>query len=415
MVKGLSSFDFSSHPRENGDPVRADPCICPLKTLDSRVRENDKHHENNPFNSRLKKGLANYKHADLYRSRHIYDGIIFCSNDYLGLSKHPKVIKAFKDGADKYGVGSGGSQLVTGYTNAHRAVEDAFAEFLNYDRALLFSSGYLANIGVVTALELQTIFADKFNHASLIDAGLFSKAKMYRYAHNNINSLQLRLEKFNSGQKLIISDGVFSMNGNIAQLPELSALAKQYKALLMVDDAHGIGVLGNNGKGLVEHFNLPQKDVPILVCPLGKAFACCGAIVAGSNELIESLIQLARTYIYNTAIPPAIAMAALASLKIIRTETWRREKLIYLINYFKEQAYKRNLTLLPSATAIQSLLIGDAKTSVAISKRLLEHGFVVVAIRPPSVPKNTSRLRITLNCLHTEKQINDLLDQLWQN
>jgi 8-amino-7-oxononanoate synthase len=349
---------------------------------------------------------------DLYRSRRIYDGIIFCSNDYLRLSKHPNVIKAFKDSADKYGVGSGGSQLVTGYSSAHRALEDAFAEFLNYDRALLFSSGYLANIGTVTALKLNAIFADKFNHASLIDAGLFSKAKMYRYAHNNINSLKLQLERFNSGQKLIISDGVFSINGNIAQLPKLSALAKRHKAVLMIDDAHGIGVLGKNGQGIVEHFNLHQKDVPILVCPLGKAFGCCGAIAAGSHELIENLIQFARTYIYNTAIPPAIASAALASLKIIQTEPRRREKLSYLINYFQQQAHNRNIPFFPSSTPIQSLIIGGAKTSLAISKKLLARGFVIVAIRPPSVPKNTSRLRVTLNCLHTEKQINGLLDNL---
>jgi len=352
------------------------------------------------------------RHIDLYRSRHIYDGIIFCSNDYLGLSKHPKVIKAFKDGADKYGVGSGGSQLVTGYTNAHRAVEDAFAEFLNRDRALLFSSGYLANIGIVAALELQSIFADKFNHASLIDAGLFSKAKMYRYAHNNINSLKLRLEKFNNGQKIIITDGVFSMNGDIAKLSELSVLAKQHNAILMVDDAHGIGVLGRNGQGTVAHFNLPAKNVPIVVASLAKAIGCSGAIVAGSNALIEGLIQFARTYIYTTAIPPAIANACLASLKIMQTETWRREKLTHLINYFINQAHNRNLTLLPSTTPIQSLIIGDAKKTMAVSQKLLTRGFVVVAIRPPSVPKNTSRLRITLNCSHTEQQINNLIEIL---
>jgi 8-amino-7-oxononanoate synthase len=361
--------------------------------------------------------LKNYYEANLYRTRHIYDHkdhCIFCSNDYLGLTKHPEVIKAFKKYADEYGVGSGASQLITGYSYPHRILEDAFAEFLNRDRSLLFSSGYLANIGVVTALmdNESVIFEDKLNHASLIDAGMFSKAKVHRYAHNDIKHLESYLLKSNHQQKLIITDGVFGMDGDIAKLPELSILARQHNAWLMVDDAHSIGVLGNNGGGTLEHFNLQQQDVPILVCPLGKAFGCCGAIVAGTNALIESLIQFARTYIYNTAIPPAIAGALYASLHVIKKETWRREKLTYLINYFKQQANIRNLTFLPSATPIQSFIIGDAKTSLIISEKLLSRGFVAVAIRPPTVPQNTSRLRISLNCLHTEKQINDLLDNL---
>lgn len=365
----------------------------------------------------LSKRLDSYRKADLYRSRHIYDNenhCIFCSNDYLCLTKHSEVIKAFKTGADEYGVGSGASQLITGHIYPHHILEDAFAEFLNRDRALLFSSGYLANIGVVTALmdNESAVFEDKLNHASLIDAGMFSQAKVYRYAHNDIKHLQSHLSKYSYKQKLIITDGVFSMNGDIAKLPELSMLAKQHNVWLMVDDAHSIGVLGNNGGGTLEHFNLQQQDVPILVCPLGKALGCYGAIVAGTNNLIESLIQFARTYIYDTAIPPAIASALYAGLQVIKKEPWRREKLAYLINYFKQQANMRNLTFLPSVTPIQSFVIGDAKTALSISEKLLSRGFVVVAIRPPTVPQNTSRLRISLNCLHTEKQINDLLDNL---
>lgn len=369
------------------------------------------------LNEVLSNRLNNYRQADLYRSRHIYDAknhCILCSNDYLGLTKHPEVTKAFKKSADEYGVGSGASQLITGHSYPHRILEDAFAEFLNRDRALLFSSGYLANIGVVTALmnNESAVFEDKLNHASLIDAGMFSKAKVYRYAHSDIKHLESQLSKSNYKQKLIITDGVFGMNGDIAKLPELSMLAKQHNAWLMVDDAHGIGVLGDNGGGTLEHFNLQQQDVPILVCPLGKALGCYGAIVAGTNDLIESLIQFARTYIYNTAIPPAIAGALYAGLQVIKKETWRREKITYLVNYFKQQADIRNLSFLPSVTSIQSFIIGDAKTSLIISEKLLSRGFVVVAIRPPTVPKNTSRLRISLNCLHTEKQINDLLDNL---
>ncbi len=371
--------------------------------------------------------LAAQQQANLYRRRRIITAredvfvkcddqqrLMFCNNDYLGLALHPEVKQAFKDGIDRYGVGSTASSLIAGYTLAHHELENAFAEFLNRDRALFFSSGYLANLGVIQALADRNshIFADKLNHASLIDACRLSNAKITRYQHNNTEQLFLQLQKSTAQQKLIVTDSVFSMDGDLAELPALVNIATNSHATLMVDDAHGIGILGKNGAGALEHFNLDQQQVPILVCPLGKAFGSMGAIVAGNNDLIENLIQFARSYVYSTALPPALACATLASLKIIREESWRREKLLSLMNHFKREAANRNITLSSSSTPNQSIIIGEAQKTIALSAALLERGFFVTAIRPPTVPANTSRLRITLNCLHTEKQLTDFLDHL---
>jgi len=377
----------------------------------------------------LNQRLHDYRRADLYRTRRILttpqsvlvicDGksqVSFCSNDYLSLANHPDVIQAFKKGVEKYGAGSGASQLVSGYNEAHQALEEAFAKFLKRDRALLFSSGYLANLGVLHALMRQEdgIFQDKFNHASLIDAGRLSSACLQRYAHGDIEHLKLLLHKHTKkfNQKLIVTDGVFSMNGSIAFLDRLTEQAKLHDAWLMVDDAHGIGVLGATGGGSVEHFNLSQHEVPVLICPLGKAFGCCGAIVSGSEILIENLIQFARTFIYTTALPSAVACAALASLKIIQQENFRREKLNYLIRYFKQAASRRNLNFQQSDTAIQVFIIGDAARTVQMSEKLFARGYLIAAMRSPSVKKNQACLRMTLNYLHEEKHIDGLLNNL---
>jgi 8-amino-7-oxononanoate synthase len=377
----------------------------------------------------LQKKLDAHKQNHLYRQRRAMSSppsvkincegkeyISFCSNDYLGLANHPLVIKAFKDAADKYGVGSGASQLISGHNEAHRELEDAFAEFLQRDCALLFSNGYMANVGVINALinADDAIYADKLNHASLTDAGILSRAEVNRYRHNDIDHLKFFLSKHNSKQKLIVTDAVFSMDGDIAALPELAVIAKQNKALLMVDDAHGIGVLGKTGRGTLEHFNLTQQDVPIVVCPLGKAFGSYGAIVAGSRTLIEGFIQFARSYIYTTATPPALACAAKMSLQLIMTETWRREKLFHLIKYFQKRVTELNLPIALADTPIQSFIVGDAQKAIQLSEKLLEKGFYVTPIRPPSVPKNSSRLRITLSCMHEEKDIDEFLYELSQ-
>jgi len=367
-------------------------------------------------NGNLQSKLDLYKAANLYRVRRqstVNEELVnFSSNDYLGLTKHPELIKSFQNAAKKYGIGSGASQLVTGHYDAHRECEDAFAEFLQRDRALLFGNGYMANLGVIDTLTEagDEIYQDRNNHASLLDGARFSKAKSQRYWHNDIENLKIRIEKSTTLNRFIISDGVFSMGGDIAHIPQLAKLSKQYRATLMIDDAHGIGVLGTNGGGSLEQFGMTQKDVSVLVCPLGKAFASYGAIVAGSHELIESLIQFARSYIYTTAIPPALAIANIKSLALVQRESWRREKLKALVTFFQEKAKERDIHLLTSPTPIQPILIGDPEQAIMISEQLLEKGFLVSALRPPTVPKDQSILRVTLNASHTESQIIALLD-----
>ena len=337
----------------------------------------------------------------------------FCSNDYLGLANHPDIIKAFKSAADHFGVGSGSAHLVCGHSTAHHALEEELAEFTGRDRALLFSTGYMANIGVISSLlsRSDTVFEDRLNHASLLDGGLSSGAKFIRYAHVDVEDLTVKLVKA-QGEKLVVTDGVFSMDGDLAPVNTLSAVVKKHSAWLMVDDAHGLGVLGKNGGGLLEECGLAQDDVQILMGTLGKALGTSGAFVAGSETVIETLIQKARTYIYTTAMPPAIAEATRASLKIVIAENWRRDKLNKLIGQFRKGALQLGLKMMPSASAIQPLLIGDSQHAVAISAALREKGILVSAIRPPTVPQNTARLRITFSALHDESHINLLLSAL---
>ena len=342
------------------------------------------------------------------------DYLTFCNNDYLGLANHPKLIEAFQLAAKKYGVGSGAAHLVNGHTQAHESLEHALAEFTGRDKALLFSTGYMANLGVIDALlsKQDAVFEDKWNHASLLDGGLLSGARFQRYPHNDIRNLKLKLEKSTARRKLIVTDGVFSMDGDKADLPSLSLTAKQHDAWLMVDDAHGMAALGNNGAGLCSEQGVTQNDVQILMGTLGKGFGTAGAFVAGSEELIEYLTNFARPYIYTTAMPAAVAAATLASLDIIKTEPERREHLNALIQYFKKQSKQLGFNLMASDTAIQPLLIGEANTALAISQELKQAGIMVTAIRPPTVPKDTSRLRITLSAAHTFEQIDQLLSAL---
>ena len=291
------------------------------------------------WNEILQKRLTLYHQANLFRQRGeltsaqgvdvIYNGvkcISFCSNDYLGMANHPEVVQALQQAAAKYGVGSGASHLISGHSQIHRELEVAFAKFTGCDRALLFSSGYSANLGVIKALVDKDgiIFADKRNHASLLDGCQLSGALLKRYTHLDCNHLKV-LMKHPSKKKLIITDGVFSMNGDIAPLPELVDISQQQQALLILDDAHGIGILGRNGGGCIEHFSIRQERISLLICPLGKSFGTFGALVAGSDLLIENLIQFARTFIYSTAIPAALAAASLVSLHLIRQEAWREK------------------------------------------------------------------------------------------
>lgn len=370
--------------------------------------------------------LQSLNQQSLYRRRRVVESpqsvlmqldgrqvVNFCSNDYLGLANHPEVIAAFKRGVDQYGVGSGSAHLICGHSHAHHALEDELAAFTGRERALLFSTGYMANLGAISALvgRGDSVLEDRLNHASLLDGGLLSGARFQRYQHNQLDDLQARLAA-SKGKALIVSDGVFSMDGDLALLPELADLAEQHGAGLLIDDAHGFGVLGANGGGVVEHFGLSQQQVPILMGTLGKAFGTFGAFIAGSDSLIEYLIQKARTYVFTTAMPAAVAEATRVSLRLLQQEAWRRQHLQVLISRFRAGAEQQGLQLMASATAIQPIILGDSESALLASQRLLAQGFWVSAIRPPTVPAGTARLRITFSSLHTEQQVDALLEAL---
>jgi len=370
--------------------------------------------------------LQQIKQQNLYRSRRVISTpqgveitidnkqlINFSSNDYLGLANHPDVIQSFKQATDNYGVGSGSAHLICGHSKSHHALEEELAEFTGRDRALLFSTGYMANLGVISALlgRGDQVFEDRLNHASLLDGGLLSGARFKRYLHNDVDDLNNKIKAIN-GRTLIVTDGVFSMDGDVASLSELSALAAKKNAWLMVDDAHGLGVLGETGAGILQQQGITQSDVAILMGTLGKGFGTFGAFVAGSDVLIETLIQKARSYVFTTAMPAAVAEATRTSLKLLIKENWRRDRLRFLVQRFQLGANQLGLSIMPSDTAIQPLLIGDSQRAIAISEALLNKGFLVSAIRPPTVPKGEARLRITFSANHQEQHVDQLLDAL---
>ncbi|MES2624102.1 MAG: 8-amino-7-oxononanoate synthase [Pseudomonadota bacterium] len=387
----------------------------------------------NSFRSGLAKRLQERKDEHLYRTRRVLMSaqapvvmtgdqtcVSFCSNDYLGLATHPEVVAAFKNGLDLYGAGSGGSHLVTGHNTAHHALEEELAAFTGRSRALVFSSGYMANVGVISCLvgKQDYVFEDRLNHASLLDGGLFSGARFNRYPHGDMNRLSALL-KNSSGDhlRLIVSDGVFSMDGDVAPLANLLDLAEQHDALVMIDDAHGFGTLGSQGGGLAEAVReqghvVDENRLPILIGTFGKAFGTAGAFVAGSDELIETLIQFCRPYIYTTAMPPAVAEATRCSLRLIQNDSWRREHLQKLIMMFRKKCSELGLALTDSITPVQGLLLGSADTALQISRQLESRGLLVTAIRPPTVPQGTARLRITFSATHTIEQLQRLLDAL---
>lgn len=376
----------------------------------------------------LRDELETLRARQLYRLRRIVEGpqqvelavdgircLNFSSNDYLGLAAHPRLAAAARSALDEYGLGAGAAHLVTGHTRAHHALEEELADFMQRPRALLFSTGYMANLGIASALLRRgdRVFEDRLNHASLLDAGLASGARFKRYPHADVPALTAQLGS--AGQRtLVMTDGVFSMDGDLAPLPELAAAAETAGVYLMVDDAHGLGVLGAGGRGSQEHFGLQTDAIPVLMGTLGKALGCFGAFVAGSETLIETLIQRARTYIYTTATPPALAAASCAALRLLQTETWRRERLHMLIRRFRDGARQLDLPLMQSETAIQPLLAGHAGRALAVSRRLQALGLLVIPIRPPTVPAGSARLRITLTAAHTEQQVDELLSGLAQ-
>ncbi|KEI70037.1 8-amino-7-oxononanoate synthase [Endozoicomonas elysicola] len=375
----------------------------------------------------LEQDLEARYEAGLYRRRKTLDSpqgpeviingqhyLAFCSNDYLGLANHPEVIASFRRATDSYGLGGGASHLVVGHSRAHHQLEEELAAFTGRERALLFSNGYMANLGVISALlgKQDAVFQDRLNHASLLDAGQLSGARFQRYLHNDVDNLEARLQKTSARRKLIVTDGVFSMDGDVAPVQALSDLAAQHQAWLMVDDAHGFGFLGATGGGVAEAYGLSQKQLPVLVGTLGKAFGTSGAFVAGSDVLIETLIQFARTYIYTTSMPPAVASATRTSLLLLQEQHWRREHLQNLIQYFRQGCEQLGLQLMPSQTPIQPLLVGCEKRAVKMSQLLSERGIMVTAIRPPTVPKGSSRLRITFSAAHKLSHVDRLLDAL---
>lgn len=374
----------------------------------------------------LQAELDRHAKASLLRRRRIIDGpqrpalladgvplLAFCSNDYLGLASHPVLIAALQQAVAEHGAGSGASHLICGHHRLHAMLETALARFISMPRALLFSTGYMANLGIVSALlgRHDAVFADRLNHASLNDAALLSRARLHRYAHGDITALERLLARSSARRKLIISDAVFSMDGDIAPLKELLVLCERFDAWLLLDDAHGFGVLGTHGRGTPEHFGVQHARL-IYLATLGKAAGVAGAFVAGEDELIEYLLQHARTYIYTTAAPPALSAALLAALPLIAEEGWRRIHLQQLISQLSEGLMGMRWKLMPSQTPIQPLLIGDTAEALRVSEHLHRRGLLVPAIRPPTVPQGTARLRITLSAMHQPEHIAQLVEVL---
>jgi 8-amino-7-oxononanoate synthase len=359
----------------------------------------------------LKAALADLEQRHLRRTRRVAprEAVNFSSNDYLGLSAHPEVVRAFADAVMKHGVGSGASHLVTGHSREHDTLEEALAAYTGRERALVYSTGYMANIGVIGALADQkaAIVSDKLNHASLIDGCRVTGAKVSRYRHADADHATELLAALEPQVKshLLVTDGVFSMDGDLAPLPDLARACRVANAWLVVDDAHALGVIGASGRGSCEHFGLSTDDVPVLIGTFGKAFGTFGAFVAGDADLIEYLIQKSRTYIYTTALPPAVAAATFAALEVAQRDTWRRERAL---------AHARRVhgvLGLPGASEspIVPVILGDAARAVAASRELEARGFLVSAIRPPSVPEGSARLRVTLSATHEEQQVDALI------
>jgi 8-amino-7-oxononanoate synthase len=337
----------------------------------------------------------------------------FASNDYLGLANHPDLILALQNAAAEAGVGGGASHLITGHHQLHHDAEQALASFVGLPAGLLFSTGYMANMGVVAALlgRNDAIFADKLNHASLNDAAVLSRAELNRYAHQDLAQLEKMLATSAAPRKLVIVDAVFSMDGDIAPVPELLQLCEQYDAYLLLDDAHGFGVLGHQGRGILSHFNMASPRI-IYMATLGKAAGVAGAFVAGDETIIEYLIQSAKTYIYTTASPPALAAALVTAVDVMQKDEARHQHLRNLIAYFKENLSLKKWHLMPSDTAIQPIVVGSNEAALGLSEYLLELGILVPAIRPPTVPKNTARLRISLSAAHCLDDVKLLIEHL---
>ena len=372
------------------------------------------------------KEIEERKQAGLYRTRRLVSGpqqpeltadgkplLSFCSNDYLGLANHPANIETLKNALPETGLGGAASHLICGHHDAHHQLEERLARFTRRSSALFFSTGYMANMGVISALAGRgdTIFSDRLNHASIIDGCILSRARIRRYGHGDVAALEAMLAE-TRGHKLVVTDGVFSMDGDVAPLRELARVCRAHDALLVVDDAHGIGVLGPEGRGSVLDAGLTEEDVPVLIGTLGKAVGTSGAFVAGSELLMDYLVQKARTYIYTTAMPPAVAMATCTSLDVIERGDYLRSHLEGLIDRFRTGARALGYELMASHTPIQPIMVGTNEAALALSKAVEDRGLLVTAIRPPTVPAGEARLRVTLSAAHRMADVDRLLAAL---
>ena len=374
--------------------------------------------------SRLKNltDMGLFRHVNVCSSKQdaeiVVDGrryINFCSNDYLGLAKHPRVISAFQQASATYGVGSSASPMICGKSEAHELLEQRLAKRLGRERVVLMSSGYMANLAIISALitsRSHSVYMDKLCHASMVDGAVLSRARIKRYHHADPDALKALFATNQAAVKLVLTESVFSMDGDIAPLSLLAELCSDYQACLIVDDAHGFGVLGDNGLGGLDYFCLGESDVPLLMGTLGKALGVYGAFVAGPSEMIELIVQHARPYIYSTALPAAVAAAALEALSVQEQETALREHLFSLIGRFRAGLEAAGIYRSLSTTPIQPLIIGSIDKTLNLSQRLQQNGIFVTAIRPPTVPQNSSRLRITLSASHTKDQVDYLLEVL---
>ncbi len=381
------------------------------------------------WHQQLSLSLEQAESDHLRRSRNLLDGpqgpkvqidgaelSNFCSNDYLGFASHPKIKKAVIDAAKEWGVGSGSSHLVCGHQGLTESFEQDFAAFVGAESALLFSTGYMANFAVLNSFVDRDalIFQDKFNHASLIDAGRLSRAGFNRYQHGDMNYLEQQLKAAGEKPTLVATDAVFSMDGDLAPLEQLSEFSMRYDALTYFDDAHGFGVLGNQGRGSLNSVGLAPTGNRLLLATLGKALGSFGAVVAGDKVFTDTLIQKARPYIYTTALPPTVVAASSAALGLMQEEDWRFQHLHSLIKIFRNSVATLGLHLMDSQTAIQPILVGDNQAALDCSNKLKDLGFLVTAIRPPTVPNGTARLRITLSAAHTEADVASLVEALKQ-
>jgi 8-amino-7-oxononanoate synthase len=397
------------------------------QTLEAALSELDRQHLRR--HRRTVEGFAEKESATSV----LVDGrclINFCSNDYLGLARHPEIAAAMSEAALRYGSGSGASHLVTGHGAEHAALEEELAEFTGRERTVLFSTGYMANLAAITTFAERgdLVLLDRLSHASLIDGGLLARAEFARYSHADAQAARRELAQRASNDRarsngqphtttpsntaIIVTDGVFSMDGDVAPLPELAALATANEAWLIVDDAHGLGVLGASGRGTIEHFGLSNDGVPLLVGTFGKAFGSFGAFIAADADVIEMLVQRARTYVYTTALPQAVAAATRTALKVMQREFWRRERVLALTARFRAAAQQLAIPIGTSSTPIQPVLLGSSEAALSASERLFDAGFWVSAIRPPTVPRGEARLRVTLSAAHTDVQVDALVEAL---